>query len=43
MAQSESERVPRTPEELTPEQALDKMSVCESYTISELEETFEDA
>jgi DNA-binding HxlR family transcriptional regulator len=43
MPRSESESVPRTPEEPTPEAVLAEMSLCEPYTVGELEETFEDA
>jgi predicted HTH transcriptional regulator len=43
MSAKESDNVPRTPEEPTPKQVYDQMSVCEPYTVSELEDAFEDA
>jgi len=43
MAGSESESVPRTPEEPTPEQVLSQMNLCEPYTVSDLQDEFPDA
>lgn len=43
MAGSDSRSVPRTPEGPTPEDVFAEMSVCEPYTVGELEEIFEDA
>ena len=43
MAGSESESVPRTPEEPTPEQVLSQMNHCEPYTVSDLQDEFPDA
>jgi len=42
MAETDSNNVPRTPEEPTPQQVLDEMSVCEPYTVSDFESIFED-
>jgi len=43
MAETQSESVPRTPEEPTPEQVLSQMTLCEPYTVSDLQDEFPDA
>lgn len=42
MSDSDSNTVPRTPEEPTPEQVLEHMQPCEPYTVSDLQDAFED-
>lgn len=42
MPESQSESVPRSPEEPTPEQVLDQMNPCEPYTVKDFEELFDD-
>lgn len=43
MAGSESESVPRTPEEPTPSQVCEQMNPCEPYTVSDLQDVYPDA
>lgn len=43
MADTDTNTVPRTPEEPTPQQVLDEMSVCEPYTVSDLVDAFSDS
>lgn len=43
MAGSESNSVPRTPEEPTQSQVFDAMEPCEPYTVSDLRDEFPDA
>ncbi|AFH22007.1 hypothetical protein OSG_eHP14_00135 [environmental Halophage eHP-14] len=43
MAGETSTSVPRTPDEPTPEQVLEEMTVCEPYTVSDLVDEFGDA
>lgn len=42
MVESQTENVPRTPDEPTPEQVLDEMQPCEPYSVSDLETLFDD-
>lgn len=42
MAESETQPVPRTPEEPTPDDVLDALTPCEPYTASEVAALFED-
>lgn len=43
MAETQSENVPRTPEEPTPSQVYEQMNPCEPYTVSDLQDEFPDA
>jgi uncharacterized protein VirK/YbjX len=43
MADADTDTVPRTPEEPTPEQVRSEMNTCEPYTVSDLQDTFKDA
>lgn len=43
MVENDTSNVPRTPEEPTPKQVLDEMSVCEPYIVSDLVDLFDDA
>lgn len=43
MADTDTNTVPRTPEEPTPQQVLEEMNRCEPYTVSDLEDKFSDA
>lgn len=43
MSDLQSEGVPRTPEEPTPQQVLNEMNPCEPYTVTDLQDTFPDA
>jgi len=42
MTDDETENVPRKPEEPTPKQVLKKMRLCEPYTVSDIEDLFDD-
>lgn len=42
MAESASQRVPRTPNEPTPEQVLAEMTPCEPFTVKDFEQIFEE-
>lgn len=42
MVDSESDTVPRQPEEPTPEQVLEQMAPCEPYTVNDLLDAFDD-
>ena len=41
MTDYETENVPRKPEEPTPKQVLEKMWLCEPYTVSDIEDLFD--
>jgi len=43
MGETDSQNVPRTPEEPTPEQVLEAMTPCEPYTVSDLVDRYDDA
>jgi len=43
MVETQTESVPRTPEEPTPQQVLSQMNCCEPYTVSDLQDEFADA
>ena len=42
MTETNTEIVPRTPDEPTPEDVLSQMNACEPYTVSDLDEMFGD-
>ena len=42
MPESQSDNVPRSPEEPTPDQVLDQMNPCEPYTVKDFEAIFDD-
>ena len=43
MPETDSNNVPRTPEEPTPQQVLEEMNPCEPYIVSDLVDAFPDA
>lgn len=43
MAGAESENVPRTPDEPTPNQVLEVMNTCEPYVVADIQDQFSDA
>jgi hypothetical protein len=43
MPETDSNSVPRTPEEPTPQQVLEEMNRCEPYIVSDLVDAFPDA
>lgn len=42
MANADTNNVPRTPSEPTPEQVIEEMNPCEPYSVSDFEEIFHD-
>jgi len=42
MGNSTGDNVPRQPEEPTPQQVLDEMTVCEPFTVQDIQQIFDD-